>query len=87
MSLSLQRLTLPAFTRGLRVLALYLDKAAAHAAARGIAEDSLVNARLVADMLPSAILPEIPSVLALLWLRSPSHRWQTHIRFCLRRQP
>lgn len=52
MSLSLQRLTLPAFTRGLRVLALYLDKAAAHAAARGIAEDSLVNARLVADMLP-----------------------------------
>ena len=52
MSLSLQRLTVPTYARGLRVLALYLDKAAAHAAARGIAEDSLVNARLIADMLP-----------------------------------
>jgi uncharacterized protein len=52
MSLTLQRLSLPTYARGLRVLALYLDKAAAHAAARGIDEGSIVNARLAADMLP-----------------------------------
>lgn len=48
------RLTVPAYLRGLRVLAHYLDKAAAHAQAHGLDPDSFVGARLAPDMLPLA---------------------------------
>lgn len=50
MSVSLQRMVLPTYVRGLRVLALYIDKAAAHGAAHGLADETLVGARLAPDM-------------------------------------
>lgn len=52
MPLSISRLTVPAYTRGLHVLSRYLDKAAEHAGAAGA--DALVGARLAPDMLPLA---------------------------------
>ena len=52
MSASISRLTVPTYLRGLRVLAHYLDKAAAHAQANGLDPASLVGARLAPDMLP-----------------------------------
>ena len=52
MSASISRLTVPTYLRGLRVLANYLDKAAAHAQSNGLDPDSLVGARLAPDMLP-----------------------------------
>lgn len=52
MAASISRLTVPAYLRGLRVLAHYLDKAAAHAQANGLDTAGLVGARLAPDMLP-----------------------------------
>jgi hypothetical protein len=52
MTASISRLVVPTYLRGLRVLAHYLDKAAAHAQANGIDPATLVDARLAPDMLP-----------------------------------
>ena len=52
MTISISRLTIPTYARGLRVLANYLDKAAAHAQANGLDPATLVAARLAPDMLP-----------------------------------
>ena len=52
MSASISRLTVPTYLRGLRVLAYYLDKAAAHAQANGLDPATLVDARLAPDMSP-----------------------------------
>ena len=49
MSVSISRLTVPAYLRGLQVLSRYLDKAAAHADAAALAD-----VRLAPDMLPLA---------------------------------
>ncbi|MCR6700762.1 MAG: DUF1993 domain-containing protein [Dokdonella sp.] len=54
MTLSLHRLTVPAYLRGLNTLARYLDHAAAHARANGSDPDALAAARLAPDMLPLA---------------------------------
>lgn len=54
MSLSLHRLTVPAYLRGLRTLMRYLDHAQTHARASGRDPDTLVAARLAPDMLPLA---------------------------------
>ncbi|MGB3434291.1 DUF1993 domain-containing protein [Achromobacter sp.] len=52
MSLSMYQASVPAFVRGLNVLAALLQKAADHAAAAGIDPAELVNARLAPDMYP-----------------------------------
>ncbi|HVK91440.1 MAG TPA: DUF1993 domain-containing protein [Mycoplana sp.] len=52
MTLSMHRLSVPVFVRGLQVLSDLLDKAEAHCEANGIAPEVLVNARLAPDMLP-----------------------------------
>jgi len=52
MPVSIYRLSVPVFVRGLKVLSTLLEKAEAHAAANGIAPEVLVNARLAPDMLP-----------------------------------
>jgi uncharacterized protein len=52
MSLSMYRLSVPAFVRGFGVLSSYLDKAEAHAQAHGLDLAALVQARLSPDMLP-----------------------------------
>lgn len=52
MTASISRLTVPTYLRGLRVLAHYLDKAAAHAQANGTDPAEFVDARLAPDMLP-----------------------------------
>jgi uncharacterized protein len=52
MSVSMYKLSVPVFIRGLNVLAGLLDKAEAHAAERKIPLDDLFNARLAPDMLP-----------------------------------
>ena len=52
MTISISRLTIPTYARGLRVLANYLDKATAHAQANGLDPATLVAARLAPDMLP-----------------------------------
>lgn len=44
--------TVPVLVRGLGVLSVYMDKAAAHAAERGSDAADLINARLAPDMLP-----------------------------------
>ena len=54
MSLSMYRLSIPAFVRGFGVLSAYLDKADAHAQANGLEPEILVQARLSPDMLPLA---------------------------------
>lgn len=54
MSLSLHRLTVPTYLRGLRTLSRYLDKAAEHARAQATDPDALAAARLAPDMLPLA---------------------------------
>lgn len=54
MSLSLHRLTVPTYLRGLRTLSHYLDKAAEHARAQATDPDALAAARLAPDMLPLA---------------------------------
>ena len=50
----LYRLSVPSFQRGLGVMATYLEKAEAHALARGIDAKTLVDARLAPDMLSLA---------------------------------
>jgi uncharacterized protein len=52
MSLSMYRLSVPVFQRGLSALTTYLDKAEAFASERGLDPSVLVNARLAPDMLP-----------------------------------
>jgi hypothetical protein len=52
MSVSMFKLSVPVFIRGLNVLAGLLDKAESHAAKQNIPLESLFNARLAPDMLP-----------------------------------
>jgi len=52
MTLSIYRTSVPVFLRGLDVLSLLLDKAAAHAEARSLDVAILLGARLAPDMLP-----------------------------------
>lgn len=52
MSLSLFDVSVPVVTRALKNLSRILDKAAAHATAKKIDTKVLVDARLIADMLP-----------------------------------
>ncbi|KQV73011.1 DUF1993 domain-containing protein [Rhizobium sp. Root1220] len=52
MSISMYRLTIPIFQRGLDTLKSYLDKAESFAAEKGIDTGDLVGARLSPDMLP-----------------------------------
>lgn len=52
MTLSIYRASVPVFLRGLDVLSLLLDKAAAHAEARSFDIGILLGARLAPDMLP-----------------------------------
>ena len=52
MTLSMYRASIPVFLRGLDVLALSLERAIAHAEARGFDVGVLVTARLAPDMLP-----------------------------------
>lgn len=54
MSLTISRLTVPAYVRGLRVLSHYLDTALAAVAAGQATDHGLVRARLAPDMLPLA---------------------------------
>lgn len=54
MSISMYRLTVPMFQRGLSTLKNYLDKAEAYAKEKGIDSSELVSARLAPDMLPLA---------------------------------
>lgn len=51
MPVSMYKLSVPVFIRGLNVLAGLLDKAESHANKQGIALDDLFNARLAPDML------------------------------------
>jgi hypothetical protein len=52
MSISMYRLTVPMFQRGIASLKTYLDKAEAYAEEKKIDPTILVNARLAPDMLP-----------------------------------
>ncbi|MBD9373118.1 DUF1993 domain-containing protein [Rhizobium sp. ARZ01] len=52
MPLSMHRLSVPVFVRGLTVLSTLLDKAQAYAGENKIAPEVLINARLAPDMLP-----------------------------------
>ncbi|WP_088141553.1 DUF1993 domain-containing protein [Achromobacter xylosoxidans] len=52
MSLSMYQASVPAFVRGLNVLAALLQKGADHAAAAGMDPAELINARLAPDMYP-----------------------------------
>ncbi|MGO6908743.1 DUF1993 family protein, partial [Rhizobium ruizarguesonis] len=52
MSISMYRLTVPMFQRGLASLKTYLDKAEAYAKEKNIDPAILVAARLAPDMLP-----------------------------------
>ncbi|MCW2238736.1 DUF1993 domain-containing protein [Azospirillum canadense] len=52
MSLSLYRISVPVFARGLTVLSTLLDKGVAHAAEQGMDPSRLVELRLAPDMLP-----------------------------------
>ena len=52
MSLSMYQTSVPAFVRGLNVLAALLQKGADHAAAAGMDPAELINARLAPDMYP-----------------------------------
>jgi len=52
MPVSLSTLTVPAFVRGLKILATLLAKGAEHAASTGMAPEALLGARLAGDMLP-----------------------------------
>jgi uncharacterized protein len=54
MTVSMYGASIPAFLRGLDVLSVLLDRAVAHAAARGFDVNILVGARLAPDMLPFA---------------------------------
>lgn len=52
MSLSMHRVSVPVFVRGLNVLADLLKKAEAHVEQHGSVPDALISARLADDMLP-----------------------------------
>jgi hypothetical protein len=52
MPISLYRISIPVFLRGLNTLSTYLDKAEAFANEGGTDPQALVNARLAPDMLP-----------------------------------
>jgi hypothetical protein len=52
MPLSMYRLTIPVFQRGLVTMKTYLDKAEIYAKEKGIDSTTLVGARLAPDMLP-----------------------------------
>ncbi|MYM29674.1 DUF1993 family protein [Duganella sp. CY15W] len=52
MAISMYQLTVPAFVRGLTVLADLLKKAEAHVEQHGSVPDALISARLADDMLP-----------------------------------
>ena len=52
MSLSMHKISVPAFVRGFSVLSSLIDKAEAFAEEKKIAPAVLVNARLAPDMLP-----------------------------------
>ncbi|WP_394781585.1 DUF1993 family protein [Undibacterium sp.] len=52
MALTMYRISVPVFIRGLRVLSSLLEKASAHAQEHGIASEVLINARLAPNMLP-----------------------------------
>lgn len=52
MSLSMYRLTVPVFQRGLARLKTYLDKVEGHCAEKGLDPATLINARLAPDMIP-----------------------------------
>ncbi|MFZ6647901.1 DUF1993 domain-containing protein [Undibacterium sp. TJN25] len=54
MSLTMYRVSVPVFVRGLRVLSSLLEKASAHAQEHGIPSEVLINARLAPTMLPLA---------------------------------
>ncbi len=54
MSLSMHKISVPAFIRGFSVLSSLIDKADAFAAEKKIDPAVLVNARLAPDMLPFA---------------------------------
>lgn len=54
MPLTISRLTVPAYVRGLHVLTRYLDKALAAVADGHGSDEALVQARLAPDMLPLA---------------------------------
>ncbi|NNG21466.1 DUF1993 domain-containing protein [Telluria aromaticivorans] len=52
MSITIYKVSVPAFVRGLNVLSTLLTKAEEHSVQAGVAPDSLLDARLVEDMLP-----------------------------------
>ena len=52
MSLTMYRVSIPVFIRGLEVCSDLLKKGAAHAAEKGIAPADMLNTRLAPDMLP-----------------------------------
>jgi hypothetical protein len=52
MSLSMSKVSVPAFVRGLRILSTLLAKGEEHAAQAGIAPEAMLDARLAEDMLP-----------------------------------
>jgi hypothetical protein len=54
MSLSMHRVSVPVFVRGLNVLSALLDKASGFAQATGLDPEALVGARLAPDMLTLA---------------------------------
>lgn len=54
MSLTMSRLTVPVFVRGLKILSTLLAKGEQHAAEAGMVPDVLLGARLADDMLPLA---------------------------------
>jgi len=58
--MSLTDLLLPTFTRMLRAMSAWLDKAGAHAEARGQAVDALLSLRLAPDMYPLAAQIRFP---------------------------
>ena len=51
MSLSMHRVSIPVFVRGLQALSGLLQKGAAHVAETGVTEDKLITAQLAPDML------------------------------------
>lgn len=52
MSLSMYRVSVPVFIRGLDVLSVLLDKASTHAQEHGISSEVLITARLAPTMMP-----------------------------------
>jgi hypothetical protein len=52
MSLSMSKVSVPAFVRGLSILSTLLKKGEEHAAQAGVKPDTLLGARLADDMLP-----------------------------------